>query len=122
RAVGPAVGEGRMTNQVTTTGWINEAEIRGDAVLLTGWAVSAAGAVDSFGFTCRGRTLHPSRVQTGLSSQDIVEYFPCGLDGVSREQLANCRFCFLIPVSQLEDGCSPTSLIEVTPLVGRRPG
>lgn len=111
-----------MTAQVTTTGWINEAEIRGDSAHLTGWAVSAAGIVDSFRFTCRGRTLYPSRVVTRLSSPDIVEYFPRGLEGVPREQLGRCRFRFLIPLSQLEDGCPPTSLVEVTPLVGRRPG
>jgi SAM-dependent methyltransferase len=119
----------RSDGRVETRGHLDSISIEDGVLILGGWAFSAERSIDSFRVTCGDQACDNIDVTMNIPSADVSKPWVStinlgrGLPRAAMAQLANCRFRIRVP---LPNGAVQerirTSIIGVTPLVGRLQG
>jgi SAM-dependent methyltransferase len=119
---------------VETRGSLSEARIDDGALILEGWAFSAGRPIDSFTVSCGDRLCDDIDISINLPSPYLPEFLQAPVGGISdihkrmvlppsaMSQVANCCFRVRISLTGLDEERIKTSIIGVTPLVGRKVG
>jgi ubiquinone/menaquinone biosynthesis C-methylase UbiE len=120
--------------RVETRGSLDRAALEDGVLILEGWAFSSGRAIDSFGVSVGDKTFNNVEVAINLPSKDVADVFRASAGGASRvnpgrglpsaamAQVENCRFRIRVPLTAAVQERIRTSIIGLSPRVGRREG
>ena len=124
----------QFQKRAETRGSVDRAAIVDGVLILEGWAFSAGRAIDSFEVSAGNQALRHVEVALNLPSNDVAQVFRGtpghisefnpgrGLPRASLAQVENCRFRIRVPVNSAAKEELLSSIIGVTPMVGKSPG